>query len=262
MKWWMLILGFIFTRGIEAKDILLLTDSQYPPYSYEENGRAVGLYVELVEQVAARLTGYNVSIQPLPWQTAKHELRNGDADGLIGVYFHGEKWPYMYPYSSRLAQEQVWTACKSSREPEGVTERQWPDNYKNTLITHVAGYDGWLSEGIRSERNTSMINFIEVPNMVTGMQMAEKGIADCALVETVAFRFVTQRQSDEFASLNLTTLIDRHDVFIGYAKSRSTDPSQAALKEFMKDFDAQLKTSLIAGQLDVIYEKYQHPTYH
>lgn len=54
------------TQTTPMKTIIVGTAAEYPPMEFIENGEIVGFDVDLIKEVA-RLAGYNVEIQNVPW---------------------------------------------------------------------------------------------------------------------------------------------------------------------------------------------------
>ena len=92
----------------------ILTDDDYPPYSYVLNGEAKGIYIDLVRKAAKYLAPeYDVQVVAMPWKRALKKLEMGQSFAVLPPYLHTELRPYIYPYSIPLATEHVVTFCRS-----------------------------------------------------------------------------------------------------------------------------------------------------
>jgi polar amino acid transport system substrate-binding protein len=67
-----------------AKTIIVGTAAEYPPMEYIENGEIVGFDVDLIKEVA-RLAGYNVQIQNVPWDGIFAALKANKIDVIASA---------------------------------------------------------------------------------------------------------------------------------------------------------------------------------
>lgn len=105
------ILLALITLSVQAKlqyRVTILVDGSYPPYSYLENGKLTGIYVDLVYQAAKLIDDkYSVELQAVPWKRGLAALENGDGFALLPPYKHIKRRPYIWPYSVPLQEEVV-----------------------------------------------------------------------------------------------------------------------------------------------------------
>lgn len=88
----LLFLTFFGVRGVSAKEnfkekklLKMATNSTFPPYEYVNNGKIVGIDVEIAEEIASRL-GYELKIMDMEFNTIISSIESGKADvGLAGM---------------------------------------------------------------------------------------------------------------------------------------------------------------------------------
>ena len=91
----------------------ILTDDDYPPYSYVANGQLKGIYINLIEQASRLLLPeYQVNITAMPWKRALRRIETGQDFAILPPYNHSEDRQYIHPYSIPLAVESVVTFCR------------------------------------------------------------------------------------------------------------------------------------------------------
>jgi polar amino acid transport system substrate-binding protein len=113
---YMLIVGsYLFKpRFLAAKtqEVTILADNAYPPYSFVEDGKAKGIYVDIIKEAAKRLVPYyKIKLITYPWKRALHEIKKGTAFAIIPPYQHISKRPYIWPYSLQILKEEVIAFC-------------------------------------------------------------------------------------------------------------------------------------------------------
>lgn len=123
--------------GHAMQPVVILCDEGYPPYSYAKDGEPQGIYVEIVNVIASRMTGYRVSIEPVPWKRGLLYLLQGEAFGIIPPYKRPDERPYM-SYSDPILRERL-----SLLMPERALKQhhmQWPDDFTGLAIGTNAGF--------------------------------------------------------------------------------------------------------------------------
>jgi polar amino acid transport system substrate-binding protein len=253
----------IFSNALVAQpiEVELLVDKNFEPYSYLENGNVTGIYADLVEAAFSLMPDFNVKLTAVNWNEGKKRIENGETLGLVGVYFHGHDWPYMYPYSIAFGQETVITICHE--KVLGQKREQWPQDYKGLLVGNIEGYDGWLDNQVRSENNTKYVNFLEVPNINIALQMVGTGNLDCALFESTAFDFAKSQQveagklREQFTTPIMASQISSNPVHLGYSRKAIIENKFPYAFEFQQAFDIAIFQLERSGKADLIRKKYQ-----
>ncbi|TDF35631.1 transporter substrate-binding domain-containing protein [Alteromonadaceae bacterium M269] len=255
------LLVFSFWSVAEPTKVTFYADDSYPPYSYIENGKAKGVYADIIEAISADLPDYEIELVAANWEVGKAKVESGEILGLVGAYFHAHDWPYMYPYSYPLNQETVVTVCGENTFNKET--REWPVEYKGLLVGNVAGYDGWLGGEVRTEENTSYANFLEVPSAELALKMVVKDRIDCTLFEKSVFHwtFKNLRDSKQFSTTtdetpHITSIITGETVHIGYSVKALKENKFPFADDLLKKLDIKLHQMRRAGTLKEIQMQY------
>lgn len=94
MKKIIFFLCIFLSYSIAARPIEVVTD-QYPPYIYYENGKLVGLQVEILDEVMSRLNRKYI-LTVYPWKRCLQLIKNKNADLLLGVMKNSERDAFMF----------------------------------------------------------------------------------------------------------------------------------------------------------------------
>jgi polar amino acid transport system substrate-binding protein len=98
--------------ALATQEVIILADDDYPPYAFVENGKARGIYVDIVKEAAKLLAPhYKVKIAAYPWKRALYEIKKGTAFAILPPYQHINKRPYIWPYSVQILKEEVFAFC-------------------------------------------------------------------------------------------------------------------------------------------------------
>jgi polar amino acid transport system substrate-binding protein len=105
-----------FFASISApQEIVIAVDQGNPPFMFEKDGKAAGLYPTLLSAIFDRM-GMSVDIKPYPWKRALLMGKNGEA-GIGGIYKNLERLK-IYDYSDVLYTERVLLYVKKGHEFE------------------------------------------------------------------------------------------------------------------------------------------------
>lgn len=79
----------VLAFSVQAKSYKLVTEP-YPPFEYQEGGKAVGMDVDILNAAAAK-AGIEISIEFLPWNRALEMAKNGEADAIFSMLKNAER---------------------------------------------------------------------------------------------------------------------------------------------------------------------------
>lgn len=68
-----------------GEPLLFVTDNDFPPYAFQQDGELRGVDVDIVREMAKR-AGLEVDILPTPWRRLMRMLRSGKADGGFSLF--------------------------------------------------------------------------------------------------------------------------------------------------------------------------------
>ena len=58
-------------------EVVVYSDDNYLPYAYKEGGQARGIYTEILKKAFARMDGFKVRIETVPWKRGVSYLEKG-----------------------------------------------------------------------------------------------------------------------------------------------------------------------------------------
>ncbi len=121
----------------EEIPVVIYSDNAYPPYSYEEQGAAKGIYVEILNVAFSRLRGYSVRFEPVPWQRGLNYLEAGIGFGLIPPYYRPQARPWM-DVSVPILDESISVFCAADvmQTPRLI----WPQDYAGLSVGNNVGF--------------------------------------------------------------------------------------------------------------------------
>lgn len=88
-----LLVLLVFTAAARAAAIPIVTDENFPPLTYVDNGKPTGIDVDMMAE-AARRTGLNIRFEPMPWRRALMELQRGTVPMGMPLFRTAEREAY------------------------------------------------------------------------------------------------------------------------------------------------------------------------
>lgn len=112
----------LMSTSLHAKPqrVTIFADDAYPPYSYVENGRAVGIYPEILRAADVLMTEFEIELQPIPWRRGLKLLEAGRIFALLPPYYYPQRRPYIHPYSDPILDEEVVVCSANASPPNGL----------------------------------------------------------------------------------------------------------------------------------------------
>ncbi|MBS1156995.1 MAG: ABC-type amino acid transport/signal transduction system, periplasmic component/domain [Proteobacteria bacterium] len=224
---------WISCSAFSADNIVINFDSANPPFMYEREGKAAGIYPALVTAAFKRMR-VGVTLQPRPWVRALRELDEGLA-GVGGIYRNAER-ERKYDFSQPIFVEKLLVYFNKSRPVNFNTV----DDLKGLHIGVVRGWS--YGERFDLARRAGQFTAEETPSDEQNFSKLERARLDAvlAVAEAGAAQMVTRsniQAAPAPLALNVT--------FLTFAKS-------ARKQALLKQFDLALKAMHADGEFERI----------
>ncbi|MDP3815794.1 ABC transporter substrate-binding protein [Pseudomonas sp.] len=119
--------------------VTLLVDDSYPPYTYQRNGEAAGIYVDILRAAEPLLHGYRLRLRPLPWRRALAEIEAGRELAVVPPYYRPQERPWIAPYSVPMLEERLAVFCRQDIFKDNPRLR-WPEDYRGLRFGNNMGF--------------------------------------------------------------------------------------------------------------------------
>lgn len=224
----------------------ILTDDDYPPYSYVLNGETKGIYIDLVERAAKFMQpDYDVIVVAMPWKRALKKLEMGQSFAVLPPYLHTELRPYISPYSIPLATEHVVTFCRQGVE----LNRAFVPSLRLPNPISVGLNSGYLILTKKYHEAVDKNNLVIRENKSTESNITKllKGRVDCYVNDELSTEYSLALLKNGAATLPDTN-IEKMDILssqtahIGYTNINETNFPYK--KDFIEKMNLALKKAI------------------
>ncbi|MCP3944150.1 MAG: amino acid ABC transporter substrate-binding protein [Desulfobacteraceae bacterium] len=237
-------------------------DYAYKPFSFRENGKSKGMYVDVLRTAFSRMQGFNVNMIPVPWDKGKKMMESGEGFGLAPAFFHGHDWPYLYPYSLPFYTETIIAVC--GEKVLDHPKPNWPKDYIGLTIGNVTGFDGWGGEEFRSLVKQKKISYEEAKGSRANIRKLAAGRIDCIMMEDKAFDYLFRqlKQTGNYNEkknirLKKGAIIGTDPVYIGYSKTAMEMGKYPFQFEFMQAFDSEIYKMIKSDEINKIMDAFK-----
>lgn len=231
--------------SIAAAEQLSIATSEWPPYGYLENGKAVGFATEILDKVLPKM-GIEPKIEFMPWKRATEMAKVGETDAVYSASHNAERAEFLfYPETPLHPSEYVFFIRKSDT---GKLKFDTLEDLKDHKVGVTRGYaysDELLKrlEELKNseEANSDELNFEKLNGSRIDYFPADL-INGLALVKKLGLQ-------DKIAHLDKRIKVK--DYFIAFSKK-----SPKITEEFVKKFSDELKAFIQTEDYKKIRDKY------
>ena len=247
----------------EKIDVTIYVDDAYKPFSFKgKDGKAKGIYINVLSTAFSRMKDFNVTIRPIPWKRGKHLMETGDGFGLAPAFYHGHDWPYLYPYSLAFYTETITAVCTD--QVLETPRLNWPEDYIGLRIGNVAGYDGWGGTEFRKLVKDGKIQYQEAKGSAENILKLGARRVHCIMMEDTAFDYsyaklkLSGQYSERMARIKKGAIIGVYPVYIGYSKTARKMGKYPFQFDFMQAFDNEIYKMIKSGEIKKIMSSYSN----
>lgn len=238
----LLLWAFFLPTLCAAEELIICGDDAYPPYSYLEEGKPAGIYVDIMNAILKKMDNYNVKIILRPWKRALLLAEKNEIFAIFPPYFRPETRPWLVQYSNPILKEDYTIICRKevfADYPRNI----WPDDYKNLTIGINHGF---AIPGLQSLR------YEEAKDGETNFKKMLNGRIDCYANDSNALVFYSQQLGKDAARLQFGVKISSEDGYLAV-----TEAKPAAFRTaFLEQFNIELQKLRATGELDFIIRSY------
>ncbi len=239
------LLSLSLSSAFAKQKVTVYGDSNYPPYSYEENKEVKGIYVDILKKAFSKMAEYDVEIKTLPWKRGIHYVKSGKAVALFPPYFSEERTLWMN-FSEPILQEQVIVFGKASKLEGKI---KWPEDFYNSKIGMNSGFNPTTMAGEKFAKAIEA-GRIEFDDSAVNNEMNLKKLQ----ADRLDF-YVTDKMIDisQFPSIKRGIVVKNNDGYLGFTRKYE---NFSFLPDFKKKFDAVIKEMKASGEISSILKKY------
>lgn len=200
------------------------TNSEFPPYSYLENGELTGFDIDVAKEAARRL-GKEVKFKDLPFDALIPELVLGHVDFVAAGMTATEERAKRVLFTESYLNDDPFVFFTPKDSDISV------DNLKGKTIVVVEGFtaDIYMSD-------KSGFELIRLPTQADAFMAVKYGRADAFVTaSTTVEQFVKSQNSDQYKAVIIPGTSETCVLALPKSKAQLRDDLQTVLNEMIKD---------------------------
>lgn len=240
MSIWVLFVLFVLPNFARATDnIVVLIDAYNPPNMYIRDGKAAGLYANLIKAIAEQM-GESVDIVAVPWKRALEGATMGTT-GVGGVYKTPERLT-VYDFSDEIYAEQLLVFVKRDRSFDFTQV----DDLRGKKIGVILGWS--YGTAFDTAQKNKVFTVSPVNRDELNFKKLEDGRLDCV----VASRESGLYQISKGAYRNIYPLEEvllTNPTYVAFSKD-------SEMKNFLSRFNEALRQMKSSGEYQDLVEQF------
>ncbi len=228
------------------QDLVLLSLENFPPYSWEENGKARGINVEAIEEVRRR-SGLPIKITLVPWKRRLSQVQKGEVVGAFLSFRTPEREAYAYYMEPPIHYS---TYKIFVRKGEEFSFSSIQDLYGKTIAKNRGFH---ITDDFEMAVKNQNIDVIEANNMKKGLELLIRGRAKAVVGNVHEVKFFADQldlsRSIVALPLPIKRPIPAHLIISNKAKIEDRD-------KVIHLLETTLETMRQEGAMEAIQRKY------
>jgi polar amino acid transport system substrate-binding protein len=246
------ILLFFAAEVFAVEKIIIEGDDDYAPYSYVENGRYKGIYVDFLKLVAEKMAPeYLLELQPVPWKRGLKGIENGSSFALFPPYANKDRH-YIQAYSVPLYRERVVLFCREDRISS--VRKEFPKDFSGLLIGVNLGFT--LGEKMLAAVKTGVLSVDEAKGNDTNIKKLLTGRISCYANDRLSVIYSLKKSKYVLLSSKVKLIeiaeISEEKAFIAY----SNEYKWSKKEDFILKMNATIEELKKTGVIEKIINEY------
>lgn len=170
------VLLFIFVNIEAATIVELAGDKNYPPYSYEENAKAKGVYVDILKLAFSKLPDYDVKFNMMAWKRAIVLVKKGSSIGFFPPYYSDERTSWT-KFSEPILSETTRVFAKDDILKD---KQKYPEDFFGLSVCLNRGFSTLTVGGVKFDKavKEKKITLVEGNDNKACLNRVSKGLVD------------------------------------------------------------------------------------
>lgn len=236
----------IFSLTLQAaQTIELAGDKNYPPYSYEENGIAKGVYVDILKKAFSKLDKYDIKFNMMAWKRAIVMVKKGSVAGFFPPYYSKERTSWTKFSEPILAETTILFAKASTLK----NKQEFPKDFYGLTACLNRGFSTLSLGGAKFDKalKEKKLTLVEGNDNKACLNRVSKGLADFYINDQLI-------NISEFKNIKRGLPIQKNFGHIGFTLKTQKYPY---MNDLITNLNKVIKKMKANGEINAIIQKYK-----
>ncbi|MCW9033996.1 MAG: transporter substrate-binding domain-containing protein [Rhodospirillales bacterium] len=242
----MILLVAVPFSAFAQDELTFITIPDFPPYAWKQDGKSLGIDVEIIQALAQR-TGVKISLSFFPPNRLIRMTKNGEADGSFAAFKTQKREEFAQFVEPPLHYSTYLIFVKNGNEFSFETVQ----DLAGKTIGKNRGFH--ISKAFSNAEEDNLFKVIEVNTMEQNIKMLDRGRTDVLVGNEQEVQFFLKQLglSDKIKSLTQPILKPR-GAYLMLSKASGITKN----KELISKLSQELQDMKADRTFEVIYEKY------
>jgi len=239
-----ILIGLLLGSLSASQVVKIFGDSNYPPYSYIENGKAKGIYVDIIKLVFEKIPEYDLELNMTAWKRAISMTKSGKIVGFFPPYYSKKRTAWTNFSISILGE----TSSVFAKENVLKGKKRFPEDFFGLTVCLNRGFTLMTGgEEFKNAIEKKQIKLIEANNNKDCLSRLKRGLADFYI-------------NDQFIDISKFPLIKKGmkaTLNFGHIGFTLKDEKYPFIKDLTDKFNTIVKQMQADGTIDKIIKNYK-----
>ncbi len=221
------------------KKYLIATDSVYAPFEFQENGKYVGIDIDIIDAIS-KLEGFEYELKPMDFGGIIAALQSGQIDGAIAGATITEERKQAVDFSDPYYEKGLVAVV--NKDNTSISKAADLEGKKLAIKNGTAGAD-YVNENLKGKAEVRVYE-----DTVSMFKAVENGQADAAFEDLPVIEYSIKTTPDTKLKVGTDKLTVGHYGFM---------VKKGANKELLDKFNSGLKKIKESGEYEKILAKYK-----
>lgn len=226
-----------------AEKMIFVSGGQSPPLVYEENGKVVGMDVDVINLFCEK-NGITPEYQVYPWKRAIMMVERGDAQGVFSLFRTPEREGFLYYPEATINEVRTLVIGRK----DATFQVAGVDDLAGKMIGVVREYKYGPEIDNRADLNKAVCK--DKREMIN---LLHNGRVDAILNSDMVFQYECRQYGFNAADFKVLSTIRTNPIYVGFSRAGLGEKGQK-LAEAFSPFIRELEKS---GELEQIRNRYR-----
>lgn len=238
-------------------EVIIYSDDSYNPYSYsDENGKAIGIYTQIIQEAFELIPEYKLKIVPLPWKRAMMSLEKKEVIAVYPPYYRPNERPFVGEYSEPILTENIIVVARKNRE--NMKRKLWPKDWLDKKIGIFLGTIDIAGPEFSKAFHDEKVSIIETKGNEENLFKLGRGEIDVYVNDRIAIFHTLQNLKrknmwpKDFSEIEEVAVVSSEQGYLAFAKS---DPKFPYQKDLILKFNKAIIKMKKENRIKVIVDQ-------
>lgn len=229
-----LFITFAFSLSVvnaNAAVITIVGDDSYPPYSYNDQGDAKGIYTDIIRSALKKIPEFSATIETRPWKRGLKMIKTGEITFLYPPYKRLKERPYM-SYSVPILDEKLVLFCR--KDIMASPRPNFPVDYTGLSIGENLGFSSGVI--VNKAKDDGVIRLSSAKGTVSNLKKLILKRLDCYINDRLSIlaelKTLEKSKAYDGSSIVEAATLSIEQGFLGVATKGASSQDLSFLEKF------------------------------